>query len=139
MAIRITREGTPFPSPQVQFTATVRIGKGQCNWCDDPGTFMITDHTGWEDVACRTHTDEWFPGTLTAYGSEGVRRLLSDHFAPVLVEHKCNCEHTNHFTDEFGPQNGHEYLASTAGSQRALYVGPICDSCAATCMVDYLV
>jgi hypothetical protein len=80
MAIQITRVGTPlpgagFPSPEVKFTATVRIGKGQCNWCSDPGTFMITDHTGWEDVACRTHTDEWFPGTLPAYGSEGVETL----------------------------------------------------------------
>lgn len=51
----------------------------------------------------------------------------------------CLCEHTNHFNDQFGPIVGHEYTAADAGNAKALYVGSICDACASTCMVDYLI
>lgn len=51
----------------------------------------------------------------------------------------CNCEHTSHFNDQYGPQTGHDHLAVEAGKNAALYVGPVCDKCAATCMADYLI
>lgn len=51
----------------------------------------------------------------------------------------CNCEHTNHFEDEHGPQTGHHLQSVPAGKQRARYVGEICDECAVTCMAPYLI
>lgn len=45
----------------------------------------------------------------------------------------CNCEHTNHFTDEFGPQVGHDYMSVPAGEHSDPWVGPVCDTCHNTC------
>lgn len=51
----------------------------------------------------------------------------------------CGCEHTHHFNDHYGPQTMHDHYSVPAGTQVAMYVGPICDECATTCMADYLV
>lgn len=53
----------------------------------------------------------------------------------------CNCEHTNHFDDEYGLRTfgAHVYLDVPAGSRKALYVGAICAWCADHCMADYLI
>ena len=57
------------------------------------------------------------------------------------LENPCMCEHTNHFDDEYGPRvdGAHVYLDVTAGKREARYVGPVCNVCAQTCMVDYLI
>lgn len=47
----------------------------------------------------------------------------------------CQCEHEEH---ERGGM-AHRYLGVRAGSQRALHVGRICDSCAGGHLADYLV
>jgi len=59
-------------------------------------------------------------------------------FRRVDEPDKCNCEHTSHFSDEFGPQTAHTYLSVNADNFRALHVGPICYRCAHSCMKDYL-
>jgi hypothetical protein len=53
----------------------------------------------------------------------------------------CNCEHTNHFDDEYGPRpdGAHVFMDVSAGSYEARYVGAVCDACAQTCMADYLI
>jgi hypothetical protein len=52
----------------------------------------------------------------------------------------CCCEHTRHFTDQWGPQVAHDHLAVPASPGfTALYVGPICADCATDCMADYLI
>jgi hypothetical protein len=51
----------------------------------------------------------------------------------------CNCEHAKHFDDEPEPQTGHDYMAVPAGKHSAMFVGPVCDKCAETCMSKYLV
>jgi len=52
-------------------------------------------------------------------------------------KHKCGCEHTDHFNDEFGPQTKHDYQAATSESKAHPWVGPICNDCAATCLSGY--
>lgn len=50
----------------------------------------------------------------------------------------CGCEHNNHCTDD-GPLPGyHDYGKALAGRHGALWVGPVCDPCAADCMAEYL-
>jgi hypothetical protein len=58
----------------------------------------------------------------------------------------CNCEHQDHFNfrvDGKGvvdrPRGLHEYMAKPAGDQWAWYIGHVCDYCAATCMVGWIV
>jgi len=62
----------------------------------------------------------------------------------------CNCEHVNHFTEQAIVVNGrvvrqahkrtaHRYMKVEAGEQWAQWVGHVCDTCATTCVVDYLV
>lgn len=49
----------------------------------------------------------------------------------------CQCEHIKHF--DLGAHGNHGYLSAPAGSRKAIYLGPVCDQCAATCVADYLV
>lgn len=57
------------------------------------------------------------------------------------LENPCMCEHTNHFDDEYGPRvdGAHIHMDVPAGQRQARYVGPVCNVCAQTCMVDYLI
>lgn len=58
---------------------------------------------------------------------------------------RCQCEHVRHFPQasepEFAdiPRDGHAYQAVDAGEHRAMFVGEVCDTCAATCVADYLI
>ena len=58
----------------------------------------------------------------------------------------CNCEHANHFDFRVNgqgvvdrPLGVHEYMKAAAGDQWGMYVGHVCDACAAGCMKDWLV
>jgi hypothetical protein len=58
---------------------------------------------------------------------------------------KCNCEHSRHFDFQVGVDgvatridDVHEYMKVEAGEQWAMYVGHVCDDCAATCMTGWL-
>lgn len=57
----------------------------------------------------------------------------------------CNCEHVRHSTSQVVPEHrglprdGHPEYVVPAGRQRAHWVGEICDTCASTCLADYLV
>jgi hypothetical protein len=53
-----------------------------------------------------------------------------------LLPNPCMCEHTNHFTDSFGPQTKHDYQSVSAGHVSHPYIGHICDDCANTCLAD---
>lgn len=59
------------------------------------------------------------------------------------INNACQCEHSNHFHDapyaQPSPRVRHVYQSVPAGSQRAMYVGAICDECAEQCMAQYLV
>lgn len=50
----------------------------------------------------------------------------------------CNCEHFSH--DAHGREKplGHAYQKAPAGTQRAQYVGLVCDGCASTHMAPFL-
>ena len=62
----------------------------------------------------------------------------------------CNCEHISHFpldevigftiSDWSLAGTGHAYCADMPSERNAsaIYVGKVCDECAATCMRDYL-
>jgi hypothetical protein len=59
----------------------------------------------------------------------------------------CACEHDYHMTDEYKGYGvvqtkirvKHKYLRRPSGQAWALYVGHVCDDCAATCMKDWIV
>lgn len=59
----------------------------------------------------------------------------------------CNCEHRDHFEpDEWHLARGenwvktkHDHMSVPAGDHVGMYVGAICDDCAATCMKEYLI
>ncbi len=51
----------------------------------------------------------------------------------IITERTCGCEHVDH---ETGAK--HVMFGVPAGTQRALYVGEVCDECARTCMAAYL-
>lgn len=53
----------------------------------------------------------------------------------------CNCEHTNHFDDEYGPRvdGAHVFMDVREAGYKALYVGAICAWCATSCLADYLI
>jgi len=51
----------------------------------------------------------------------------------------CGCEHENHFDAKREESGAHGYLMVPAGSRSAQFVGKVCDLCAETCMVDYLI
>lgn len=61
---------------------------------------------------------------------------------------RCNCEHTNHFKDRYDPvlretiaqpRMKHPYLRRPAGNAWAMFIGHVCDDCAATCMEGWIV
>ena len=61
---------------------------------------------------------------------------------------RCGCEHLNHFNRAYDPnihkevkirRLKHRYQRVEAGDQWGMYVGHICDDCAATCMKGWLV
>lgn len=56
----------------------------------------------------------------------------------AMIFNPCNCEHTDHFDDERGPQTKHNHMQVEAGNQRSLYVGPVCTDCAETCVAAYI-
>ncbi len=47
----------------------------------------------------------------------------------------CNCEHESHFKND---GYHHKYLALAVCTQRAEYVGLVCDICAGTCLRRYM-
>lgn len=47
---------------------------------------------------------------------------------------RCGCEHVAHF--DGGTVHG--YGGAPAGARRAFQVGPVCDPCAASCMLEHL-
>lgn len=61
---------------------------------------------------------------------------------------RCNCEHQNHFTDRYDdvlrankkvPRLAHRYMLPKAGDAWAAWVGHVCDECARTCMVGWII
>jgi hypothetical protein len=66
-------QGTTLTSDMIDFApatptpmiVTVRLGKGQCNWCWLPALWDVTD-SDWGDryQVCTNHRDEWFPQSL---------------------------------------------------------------------------
>lgn len=66
---------------------------------------------------------------------------LRPQISANIPANPCNCEHTNHFDDEYGPrvEGAHVFYDVPAGTREARYVGAVCDACAETCMADYLI
>lgn len=69
----------------------------------------------------------------------GIMTAAVQQAETARLEKACGCEHENHFDAKREASGEHEYLAVPAGARSALYVGKICDHCAETCMVNYLI
>ncbi|HET9867436.1 MAG TPA: hypothetical protein VFQ06_09115 [Nitrospira sp.] len=91
----------------------------------------------WEDESTAGKVANILFDGLDAYAAQRQHLLYDLTMVRPCVP--CNCEHTNHFEDEYGPQSGHHFQSVSAGKQRARYVGQICDECAVTCMAQYLI
>lgn len=88
----------------------------------------------------------WLEADPTDGESLPVSADLTDlHLRPQISvnipANPCNCEHTNHFDDDYGPrvEGAHVLYDVPAGTREARYVGAVCDACAQTCMADYLI
>lgn len=64
-----------------------------------------------------------------------TERLLTLVRARILAVVACRCEHMDHF--DGGPL--HPYGSVPSGTAVAQHVGPVCDTCANTCMHVWLI
>lgn len=84
-------------------------------------TGYVADYEFEDNLDIPEDEDDSVPGDTYMDGSR----------KPDYPDNPCNCEHPEHFSDlpQYDP-NQHEYMKSPAGTQKALYVGDICDACA---------